>query len=126
MARRFTGKDLQDLFRVEGYQVTETDCKNILRYSTLIDKHNEVECSVPEFLNRKRHQELADDAVKKLTKVMARIHEENPDRPTIKVEINGDPRGYPLKFFFPSERYNSFGGREAGFGICTATPREGW
>jgi hypothetical protein len=35
----------------------------------------------------------------------------------IRVKFGGDPRGFTVKLFLPSGRYNSFGGKEDGFGV---------
>jgi len=35
----------------------------------------------------------------------------------VKVIQNGDPRGYAVKAVFPTGDYNTWGGREDGFGI---------
>ena len=33
------------------------------------------------------------------------------------VEFGGDPRGYTVKVFFPSGKYNTWGGAESGYGV---------
>lgn len=33
------------------------------------------------------------------------------------VDFGGDPRGYTVKVFFPSGKYNTWGGAESGYGI---------
>ena len=33
------------------------------------------------------------------------------------VKFNGDPRGYVVKLGLPSGKYNTWGGRESGYGI---------
>jgi hypothetical protein len=35
----------------------------------------------------------------------------------IKVTTSGDPRGYTTKLLLPSERYNTWGGAESGWGV---------
>ncbi len=35
----------------------------------------------------------------------------------LRVECGGDPRGYTVKVFFPSNKYNTLGGPESGWGI---------
>ena len=35
----------------------------------------------------------------------------------IEVKFNGDPRGYPVKLLLPSGDYNTWGGKEEGWGI---------
>jgi hypothetical protein len=37
----------------------------------------------------------------------------------IVAEVTGDPRGFCLKLHLPDESYNSWGGKEAGYGICS-------
>ena len=32
-------------------------------------------------------------------------------------DVTGDPRGYCLKLYLPDESYNTWGGKESGFGI---------
>lgn len=36
----------------------------------------------------------------------------------ITVTFGGDPRGYTVKLSLPSGKYNSWGGKESGFGIA--------
>lgn len=36
----------------------------------------------------------------------------------IKVDVNGDPRGYVVKVHFADGSYNTWGGKESGFGIA--------
>lgn len=36
----------------------------------------------------------------------------------ITVTFGGDPRGFTVKLHLPSGKYNSWGGRESGFGIA--------
>lgn len=35
------------------------------------------------------------------------------------VRFGGDPRGFTVKLFLPSGRYNSWGGKECGWGVPT-------
>jgi hypothetical protein len=37
----------------------------------------------------------------------------------IAVDFSGDPRGYVVKLHFPSGAYNTWGGKEAGYGVPT-------
>ena len=34
-----------------------------------------------------------------------------------RVECGGDPRGYTVKIFFPDDSFNTWGGRENGYGV---------
>jgi len=34
-----------------------------------------------------------------------------------RIECGGDPRGYTVKLFFPDASYNTWGGRESGYGV---------
>lgn len=36
-----------------------------------------------------------------------------------KADIGGDPRGYVVKLHFPSGAYNTWGGKESGYGVPT-------
>lgn len=119
-------KDLQDLFRVEGYSVDITTCRAILRIASFIQTSNEMDCNEPDEDKRAFYAQRAKDGITTLNKKLAQIQANNPDQPSITYIVNGDPRGYSLKFQFPSGRYNTWGGREDGMGISTDTPREGW
>jgi len=33
------------------------------------------------------------------------------------IDFGGDPRGYTVKVFLPSKRYNTWGGEESGWGV---------
>jgi hypothetical protein len=35
----------------------------------------------------------------------------------LKIDTQGDPRGYPLLLHFPSGEYNTWGGKEHGYGV---------
>ena len=35
-----------------------------------------------------------------------------------RIEFGGDPRGYTVKVHLINERYNTWGGKESGWGIC--------
>lgn len=35
----------------------------------------------------------------------------------LRVELGGDPRGFTVKIHFPSGKYNTWGGRESGYGV---------
>ncbi len=37
----------------------------------------------------------------------------------IPIRFTGDPRGYCVRIFFPSGEYNTWGGRESGYGVPT-------
>ena len=34
------------------------------------------------------------------------------------VQFGGDPRGYTVKLMFPDGHFNTWGGKESGFGVC--------
>lgn len=126
MTKRFTGEDLRDLFGAEGYRVSLTDCRYILKASSIIQFSNVVACNEPDEAVRTRAEERAEKAIATLNKKLAQIQADNPDQPVITVEVGGDPRGFPIRLFLPSGRYNSFGGREAGWGVSAWSIREGW
>jgi len=57
----------------------------------------------------KRHTKTSQ----KVFSVLSALAESVP----AKFEVGGDPRGYCLKVFMPSGRYNTFGGKESGYGV---------
>ena len=39
------------------------------------------------------------------------------DVPGLKIETGGDPRGYTVKLHLPNGAYNTWGGKESGYGV---------
>ena len=39
------------------------------------------------------------------------------DKIGCRVDLNGDPRGYTVKVILPSGKYNTWGGKESGWGV---------
>ena len=52
---------------------------------------------------------------KKLQKEIAQIAREI--NPKIKIIFDDDPRGYSVRLLLPSGKYNTFGGRDEGWGV---------
>lgn len=101
------GRFLRELLRSEGYQVSEVDAQRIITVARRAHKRAEDECNGLENTLAIRHEEEDKEYIRGLVK--------NGTIPPVK--FTGDPRGFCFKFLFPSGRYNTWGGKEEGYGI---------
>ena len=69
------------------------------------------EHNATELCNTTDHVDTRDELRTRLEAVAAK---HNID---LKADVTGDPRGYCLKLHLPDESYNTWGGKESGFGI---------
>jgi len=92
--------------------ISDGDIALLLRHASTCDRINEADCS-EEMSARREKQIRAQEATAE-----RRIREICAQYPQIvKVEFQGDPRGFPVRLFFKSERSNTWGGKESGYGI---------
>ena len=99
------------LFEQEGYKLDRIELNNLIMGLTWFERYALELCNNPE--NSFTHQQAKKhhDAFKK---VLENMQKENK---LPKFTITYDPRGFTFKVFFPSEIYNTWGGKETGFGI---------
>lgn len=64
-----------------------------------------------------RLQEKWDARIERQEKQIERRMAEIAAELGVPIRFGGDPRGYTVKLTLPSGRYNSFGGREEGYGV---------
>ena len=112
-----TAKDIKRLFNREGFPITNTQALRILKASTAVLHHNEMECDEPNEALREQARKRAEQHIKLLKRTFKEVREAYPKTPDLTFTVNGDPRGYPIKYHFPSGIYNTWGGQEDGFGI---------
>ena len=70
-----------------------------------LNRYNETECNYG----------LTERQQKNVERLEKRVRDALP--PQIGVTFNGDPRGYAVKLHFASGAYNTWGGKEEGWGI---------
>ncbi len=70
-----------------------------------LDRYNEIECNY----GLTEHQQA------NIKRLKAEVRDLLPS--TIGVTFDGDPRGFAIKLHFSSGAYNTWGGRETGWGI---------
>lgn len=90
----------------------------MLAHAPLLARLHERECSDPSY--GARDQKRADRMMTEINDAVALLNEGRPEDPSQRweAEEQGDPRGYALMVRFPGrDVYNTFGGREAGFGV---------
>lgn len=100
--------ELRLLLEAEGFQLAETEAQRVVTAARRLHKAAEDECNGLENTLALRHQQEDVDYLRELQRA--------GKFPAFRV--NGDPRGYPVKLQLPSGRYNTWGGREEGYGIC--------
>ncbi len=61
------------------------------------------------------HEVLCARREERVEKQIKRLAEEC----NVKVDCGGDPRGFTVKLFLPDGSYNSWGGKESGYGVPT-------
>jgi len=108
---------LHKLFLQEGYNLSCSNLVDLVTGLTWFERYalslcNDLETS----FKRKQSKKYHDIYEKKLTELY-----ENKKFP--KFKITYDPRGFTFKVFFESEIYNTWGGKESGFGLPT---KEAW
>ena len=77
----------------------------LLALARRLNRYNETECNYG----------LTERQQKNVDRLEKRVRELLP--PQIGVTFNGDPRGYAIKLHFESGVYNTWGGKEEGWGI---------
>ena len=69
------------------------------------------EHNATEICNTTNHVDTRDKLRARLNAIAAKYNI------NLKADVTGDPRGYCLKLHLPDESYNTWGGKESGFGI---------
>ena len=103
--------NLQELQRILSKNAPDTDywrdAETIHKAARSLHHLAEVECNGD---LSKRQATRQANLGKQVTALLT-------ERGAVKVQINGDPRGYAVKAVFPTGEYNTWGGRDDGFGI---------
>lgn len=66
-----------------------------------------------DYCNLPNHQDQSNEIREAVLKVI----EEHGLKSCLAPRVTGDPRGYCLKLHTPSGRYNTWGGKEEGYGV---------
>lgn len=95
--------------------VSEDDVSLLLRHAHTINRINEIDCSEdlsdrPRYERRIRAQEAT--AERRIKEVCAKY-----PAAILSVQIDGDPRGFPVKLQLAGGKFNTWGGAETGFGF---------
>lgn len=94
--------------------ISDDDISLLLRHASTLDRINEIDCSV-DLSDRpreeKRIRKLEESRERRIREICATYPQ------IVKVEFHGDPRGFPVRLFFASERSNIWGGKGSGYGI---------
>lgn len=88
----------------EGWPLA--DIRLVLRYATTLTRLAEEECN--RILTSR--EALTIQRLERRIATLAGCHD-------AKATFSGDPRGYVVKLILPSGRYNTWGGKESGYGI---------
>lgn len=95
--------------------VSEDDVSLLLRHAHTINRINEIDCS-EDLSDRPRYERTIRRQEETATRRIKEICAKYPN--AIKsVQIDGDPRGYPVKVQLVSGQFNTWGGAESGFGF---------
>lgn len=96
------------LLYCEGFPLGDADAKRVIKAARGLSQAAEDDCNSPKETPaqrlREENQKLLDEFVKA--------------KKIPKIQVTGDPRGYIVRFMLPSGRYNTWGGKEAGWGIA--------
>ena len=82
--------------------------KQIIRLGRTSARFAEHACNRGLTPAEERRDERNDERIKALCESL---------HPRIKPIIGGDPRGYTVKLLLPTEEYNTWGGKESGWGV---------
>lgn len=94
--------------------ISDDDIAILLRHAATLDRINEIDCSV-DLSSRPREEKRIRAQEESRERRIRAICAKYPQ--IVKVEFSGDPRGFPVRLFFTSERSNTWGGKESGYGI---------
>lgn len=98
--------DREEFITIMAAEFPQADVAEVRELLTLARRHGKLQeraCNEPVPENH----DAACEA--RITSVCERIG--------CKVKFGGDPRGYTVKIFLPSGRYNTWGGAEDGWGV---------
>lgn len=101
------GKDREQAIAdltAEGWPLA--DIRAVLRNAATLTRYAEMACNIELTPGDIAREQAAERRVRALA-----------TRRGATVKFNGDPRGYVVKLGLPSGKYNTWGGRESGYGI---------
>lgn len=102
-----------EFYNVAGRNGLDRDrCRDIIRHAQALELSNLRQCN----------EEMDDDAVFRLELEDAEHKDAVRSALSgthIKVGWSGDPRGFAVRLLFPDGSYNTWGGKEHGYGVPT-------
>ena len=87
-------------------QATSEQVASLMAYAQRLNHYNETECNYGLTPAQEKRVVNIEAKVKAICDVLG-----------VGVKFNGDPRGYAVKLILPSGDYNTWGGKEEGWGI---------
>lgn len=104
-------KDRTAFFNIAGRNGLSADqCKAIIDHASALEASNLLQCNEPLTEDEATRLELSDaqheDAIRALLSGTG-----------VKASRGGDPRGFAVRLHFPDGTYNTWGGKEHGYGV---------
>jgi hypothetical protein len=78
----------------------------LLSIADRLNRYNETECNYGLSVRQQARVTNLELRAEEIAKVLG-----------VGIKFNGDPRGYAIKLMLPSGEYNTWGGKEEGWGI---------
>ena len=106
-------KDRAEFLVVAGRAgLTEPQCAAIIRHAKAIEISNLLQCNEPLTEDEMVRLELSD--AEHLEQIVKTLYGSG-----VRISRGGDPRGFAVRLHFPDATWNTWGGKEHGFGVPT-------